>query len=233
MTASNAAEDGRWDKIRELWEIVATLRGDSGCPWDRKQTPESVQTYLVEEAHEGAAAVRAGRAADVAEELGDLLFMVFFLVYLYEERGDFSLGEVCERIAVKMVRRHPHVFGSVRVDSVQDVKDNWETIKAEEKAESGKKPDKVPDSLPALMRAYRVVSRIAHGENGKWNDAAERVREFAQKARGLETAILQGDAVTPEAAGDLLLELVNLARIKGLRAEDCLHQRLQAIEEPI
>jgi MazG family protein len=230
MTGSDAAGNGRWDKVRDLWKIVARLRGESGCPWDRKQTPESVQTYLVEEAHEGAAAVRAGKPQDVAEELGDLLFMVFFLVYLYEERGDFSLDEVCDRITEKMVRRHPHVFGTVQVDSAEEVKDNWEKIKAAEKADSGRKPDAVPESLPALMRAYRIISRLAHADNGKWNDAADRARELARKSRALEKGISDGTPVAPELIGELLVEVVNLARIKGLRAEDCLHEHLRTIE---
>jgi len=80
-----------WERIRNIWQIIDQLRGIAGCPWDRRQTPESVQTYLVEEAHEAAAAVRAKQVKEVAEELGDLLFMVLFLVYLYEEKGDFRL----------------------------------------------------------------------------------------------------------------------------------------------
>ena len=228
MTGSEAGANARWDKIRELWEIVGRLR--SGCPWDRKQTPESVQTYLIEEAHEGAAAVRAGKTAEVAEELGDLLFMVLFLTYLYEERGDFSLDEVCERITEKMIRRHPHVFGDVKVSSTQDVKDNWEKIKAGEKTAAGKKPDAVPESLPALMRAYRVLSRLAHADGRKWNDARARAGEFAERSRELEGKILAGSPIDPETMGELLLELVNLARMNGLRPEDCLHERLRAID---
>ena len=91
----------RWNAIEEILRIIERLRSETGCPWDRKQTPETIQTYLVEESHEAAAAVRAGKVEEVAEELGDVLFMVFFLVYLYEQRGDFTLEEVCRRSVKK------------------------------------------------------------------------------------------------------------------------------------
>ena len=114
----------RWNAIEEILRIIERLRSETGCPWDRKQTPETIQTYLVEESHEAAAAVRAKKVEEVAEELGDVLFMAFFLVYLYEQRGDFSLEEVCRRISEKMIRRHPHVFGGTSVNSAEEVKDN-------------------------------------------------------------------------------------------------------------
>jgi MazG family protein len=220
-------QNNRWDKVKNIWEIIERLRGESGCPWDRKQTPESVQTYLVEEAHEGAAAVRAGKVDEVAEELGDVLFMVFFLAYLYEQRGAFTLEDVCEHISEKMVRRHPHVFGDTSVRSAEEVKDNWEKIKAGEKSASGKTPDPVPESLPALMRAYRIISRAAQKDNGRLNDIEEQSQNFSRKSGELLNQIRNGDSPSPESIGEIFLELVNIARIKGYRAEDCLHQRLK------
>jgi MazG family protein len=222
-------ENNRWEKLKDIWGIIERLRGDSGCPWDRKQTPETIQTYLVEEAHEGAAAVRAGKAREVAEELGDILFMVFFLAYLYEERGDFALEEVCDRISAKMVRRHPHVFGKTSVSSAEEVKDNWEKIKAEEKSESGRAAEPVPETLPALIRAYRIVSRLAQKENGAWNDMGERALDFSRKSSQLVDALGSGEPLSAESIGDLFLDLVNLARIAGYRAEDCLHRKLREI----
>jgi len=220
----------RWDKMAALWNIIVRLRGESGCPWDRKQTPETIQTYLVEEAHEGAAAVRSGKAADVAEELGDVLFMVLFLAYLYEEKGDFTLDEVVERISTKMIRRHPHVFGELSVDTADEVKDNWEKIKEEEKKESGKLPEPIPESLPALIRAYRIVSRLAQKKNGGWHDVGPRIRDFSRKSREMVDALSSGETVSSELIGDILLELVIIARTQGYRAEDILHQRLRKVE---
>ena len=219
-------KDRRWDNVRSVWEIIERLRSESGCPWDRKQTPESVQTYLVEEAHESAAAVRTGRADEVAEELGDVLFMVFFLAYLYEQQGRFTLEDVCAKISEKMIRRHPHVFGDVSVESAEEVKDNWEKIKAGEKSAAGKTASPVPESLPALMRAYRMISRAAQNDNGSLNDIEEQSRNFARESEELVTLIRNGGSPLPESIGGILLELVNIARLKGYRAEDCLHQRL-------
>lgn len=219
----------RWDKVKAIWEIIDQLRGEPGCPWDRKQTPESVQTYLVEEAHEAASAVRSGQVDEVADELGDLLFMVFFLIHLYEEHGKFSLDEVCKLISDKMIRRHPHVFGDITVESTQEVRDNWEKIKAGEKAASGKEASVVPESLPALMRAYRIISRLAQREKTKWNDAELRSGEFAQKSRRLAELIEGSSSIPAEFFGDLLIDIVNLARLQGHRAEDCLHSSLKSL----
>jgi MazG family protein len=223
---------GPREGLQRIWWIIGELRGESGCPWDRKQTPEKVQTYLVEEAHEAAAAVRAGRDQEAAEELGDLLFMVFFLVHLYEEGGHFSLERVCELICEKMIRRHPHVFGEVRVESSEEVKGNWERIKEEEKISSGKPADKVPDSLPALVRAYRIISRLSHQDGFAGNDLEVEGTRFASRSQELCRRLSHGGEVSSDLIGALLLDLVNLARLKGIRAEDCLHGHLAALEEP-
>jgi len=220
-------DNERWNKVRQIWEIIDRLRSESGCPWDRKQTPQSVQTYLIEEAHEAAAAVRSDDVKDAAEELGDLLFMVFFLIYLYEERQDFKLNEVCDLILEKMIRRHPHVFGDRSVSSAEEVRDNWEQIKADEKDASGKPSSPVPESLPALVRAYRIVSRFSDEAKERWNDLSACGDDFALKSRSLLTLLAQGAPVSDRVFGELMLHLVNLARLKGHRAEDCLHDWLR------
>lgn len=222
-------DSGRWNRVRRIYEIIGRLRSESGCPWDRKQTPESVQTYLIEEAHEAAAAVRAGLAGEAAEELGDLLFMVLFLIHLYEERQDFRLEEVCDLICEKMIRRHPHVFGDTTVGSTQEVKDNWEKIKAGEKASSGKEDSIIPESLPALMRAYRMLSRTSGTKRSGLDDTGSRAAEFVSRSRTLGELVTRGAPVSGELLGDLLLALVDIARIQGFRAEDCLHERLKVL----
>jgi len=225
------AKSDRWNAINEILRIIERLRSETGCPWDRKQTPETVQTYLVEESHEAAAAVRTGKVEDVAEELGDVLFMAFFLVYLYEQRGDFSLEEVCRRISEKMIRRHPHVFGETSVSSAEEVKDNWEKIKAGEKIASGKAAEPVPESLPSLIRAYRILSRLSQKENGNWNDLRKQGREFARQSSELTSGIEGGRFDSPEELGGLLVRLVNIARLEGYRAEDILHNFLRELEK--
>ena len=220
----------RSNSIEDILRIIERLRSETGCPWDRKQTPETVQTYLVEESHEAAAAIRAGKVEDVAEELGDVLFMALFLVYLYEERGDFSLKDVCRRTGEKMVRRHPHVFGEMSVNSAEEVKDNWEKIKADEKRATGKASEPVPESLPALIRAYRVLSRISYRQDGDWNDLVKQGREFVRESGELAGGLEEAGFDSPDALGSLLVRLVNIGRLKGYRAEDVLHNFLRKIE---
>jgi len=212
--------------LEQILLIIERLRSETGCPWDRRQTPETVQTYLVEESHEAAAAVRAGEVQEAAEELGDVLFMALFLVYLYEQRGDFSLEEVCRRIVEKMVRRHPHVFGETSVGSAEEVKDNWEKIKAVEKRAGGKAAQPVPESLPALMRAYRILSRLSQNENVDWNDLLKQGRKFAAESGELASRIEGGSQMSTRHIGSLLVRLVNIARLQGHRAEDLLHDFL-------
>lgn len=219
-------KNDRWIKADELWGIIDRLRSESGCPWDRKQTPETIQTYLVEESHEAAAAIRGGKLQEAAEELGDVLFMVLFLIYLFEQQGSFGLDEVCSRISEKMIRRHPHVFGDVTVNTAEEVKDNWEKIKADEKSSAGKVAEPVPESLPALMRAYRILAR-ANGDEAGWQDLKGEAKSFASASGELLEAVASDKAVSSELIGDMLLKLVNIARLKGVRAEDALHEGLR------
>lgn len=222
--------DARWDGVRRIWEIIDRLRGEPGCPWDRKQTPASVQTYLVEEAHEAAAAIRAGDSREAAGELGDVLFMVLFLIHLYEESGTFRLEEVCELINSKMIRRHPHVFGDASVESAREVRDNWERIKAQErKGEEVNATDSIPDSLPALLRAYRIQSRLARGNGGEWGSAEIQARRFLESSQSLVRDLLAGASTSAERFGEILFHVVSLARLQGLRSEDCLHLFLNAL----
>ena len=145
-----------------LWSLVERLRGPGGCPWDAKQTAQSIKTYVLEEAYEVADAVERKSPEDVCHELGDLLFQVLFMASLYKGSGDFGLCEVLETIHKKMVRRHPHVFGPVEVNSAEEVAANWEKIKKEELglSEDERWPlENVPENLPALLRAHRLLER--------------------------------------------------------------------------
>ncbi|MBP1741083.1 MAG: mazG, partial [Deltaproteobacteria bacterium] len=147
-----------------LWSLVERLRGPGGCPWDAKQTAESIKTYMLEEAYEVADAVERKSPEEVCHELGDLLFQVLFMASIYKGSGDFDLHEVLETIHKKMVRRHPHVFGPVEVNSAEEVAANWEKIKKEELglSEDARWPlEKVPENLPALLRAHRLIERAA------------------------------------------------------------------------
>jgi len=218
------SSDVRWDGVRRIWEIIDRLRGEPGCPWDKKQTPQSVQTYLVEEAHEAAAAIRAEDSREAAGELGDVLFMVLFLIHLYEESGSFRLEDVCELISDKMIRRHPHVFGDTTVESAGEVRENWERIKARERqGDNGDGTDSIPDSLPALVRAYRIQSRIVQRDGGEGRSLEDRGRRFVEDSQSLVRDLMAGTPIASERFGGFLFDAVCLARIQGLRPEDCLH----------
>lgn len=202
--------------LRQLWEIIDRLRGEGGCPWDRQQTPDTVKEYIIEEAHEAVAAVRAGNIEEVAEELGDILFMVLFMIHLYQEEGHFTLGNVCEVIKTKMIRRHPHVFGNARVDSAEEVKDNWQKIKKSEK----KRGSVIPATLPALLRAYRMLSRNLLPESGMTKE------DLREKLKPLLDDNFFSDSLSPDELGRALLLLVQLGRLCNIKAEDALHKLL-------
>ena len=151
------------DSVKALVALVASLRGEHGCPWDQKQTPQSMLIYLMEEMYELADALDSGNDEAVREELGDVLFHIVFLTRLFQERGLFSIYDVAQEIADKMIRRHPHVFGKAQVENAEEVRQNWHKIKQNEKKHSpkGSVLDSVPKKLPALMRAYQISERTA------------------------------------------------------------------------
>ncbi len=208
-----------------LSDLVSKLRGPEGCPWDREQTDSSIKMYLLEEAYEVLDAIENGPPENVCEELGDLLFQIIFLANLAEVRGEYDLAEVMEKIASKMIRRHPHVFGEAQVKNPAEVSKKWEEIKKTEKGASDTiQPllERVPIDLPALMRAHRLSERALKSNMDLKNEA-----KIWEKAQG-EFEDLQG-AIAEEdkerigiLVGDLLFSLANLARHFGFNAEDAL-----------
>ncbi|NAZ30880.1 MAG: nucleoside triphosphate pyrophosphohydrolase, partial [Caldimicrobium sp.] len=118
--------------LSSLWELIKALRGEDGCPWDKKQTPETLKKYLLEETYEVLSALSEGNLEELREEFGDLLFILLFIIYLFEERGDFTLRDVVYLNFQKMIRRHPHVFGDAVAKSAEEVLAQWQRIKKEE-----------------------------------------------------------------------------------------------------
>lgn len=203
--------------------VIRRLRGPGGCPWDRKQTPQNVKAYLIEELYELLEGIDADDADLLQEEVGDLLFMVAFLVNLYEEKRAFTLDRALERVTAKMVHRHPHVFGDARADTAQQVKDNWQKLKEQE----GKKPKKsrldgIPDNLPQLTRSWFLTAKAA--EVGfDWPGPAEVVHKIREETAELEAELSRGDRQkAARETGDLLLSVANLARHLGLEPEQAL-----------
>jgi len=211
-----------------LWSLVERLRAPGGCPWDAKQTAESIKTYVLEEAYEVADAVERRSPEEVCHELGDLLFQVLFMASIYKGSGDFDLVEVLETIRKKMVRRHPHVFGPAEVNSAEEVAANWEKIKKEELglSENDRWPlEKVPENLPALLRAHRLIERavkhrlLAPGDEERWADLPD-------PWGALKEAVLERDRERiATTIGEALFGLVALAREWGLNGEDLLREK--------
>ncbi|MBW1828383.1 MAG: nucleoside triphosphate pyrophosphohydrolase [Deltaproteobacteria bacterium] len=211
--------------VTGLVDLVEKLRGPGGCPWDAKQTDATIKLYLLEEAYEVLDAIEKTSPPDVCEELGDLLFHIFFLARLAEERKEFDFSEVVEKITEKMIRRHPHVFGNTTVDSADDVAVNWARIKQEEKKTNGDTSsllDGVPISLPSLLRAHRLGERASKAGVGTLgaHDAWERVLEKIGDMK--ETAVSKDKDLLGQEIGALLFRLADLARLWGLNSEQLL-----------
>ncbi|RLB40983.1 MAG: nucleoside triphosphate pyrophosphohydrolase [Deltaproteobacteria bacterium] len=222
----NESRDRLAEAFHGLVDLVRTLRGPGGCPWDAEQTFTTIKMYLLEEAYEVLDAVEAGDMEEVCAELGDLLFQVIFLAYLAEEKGHFTSLDVLERIREKMVRRHPHVFGRARVRTPEEVADNWAQIKKSEKGDSAAPASSlgdIPVNLPALLRAHRLWERASKAFRGRGpvaDETRERVREsFASLEEALEAGDKDGAA---EATGILLFRLAGLSRNLGFNAEHLL-----------
>ncbi|NMG09034.1 nucleoside triphosphate pyrophosphohydrolase [Brasilonema sp. UFV-L1] len=231
--------------IQKLVNVVAKLRSpDGGCPWDLEQTPQTLTPYVIEEAYEVVDAINSGNQDAIAEELGDLLLQVVLQAQIASEYGQFSLKEVAEGISQKLIRRHPHVFGDVSVQSVDEVRQNWEKIKAQEKGEPSPDSQKLSDKLsrytrklPPLMATMKISQKAAavgfewKDIDGVWDKFNEELTEFRQ-ALAYETPERQQAEL-----GDLLFSLLQLARWCHLDPEAALQgtnqrfiQRLQKME---
>src|SRR5262245_33316616 len=213
------------NRFDSLLSLMARLRGEGGCPWDREQTRASLKAYLIEEAYEVLEAIDEGAIDHLVEELGDLLFQVVFHCQIGSEQGEFTMVDVLDRLSDKMVRRHPHVFGDRIVADAREALAQWERIKHDE-GQTDVIPrsvlDGVPSSLPALLRAQRLS--VKAGRVGfdwpDWRQAWAKVQEEVAEA-GAVLSDGDGERIRDE-LGDLLFSIANVARLKGLDAEDCL-----------
>ncbi len=216
----------------DLVAVQARLRAPGGCPWDREQTHATLRTYLIEEAYEVLDAIERESPQDMAEELGDLLLQVLFHADMAREAGSFDISNVITGIRDKMVRRHPHVFGSVKAETSGEVLKNWAQIKAKEKQSSAKEAtphpqstlDGIPKHLPALLEAYQLTRRAAQ-VGFDWEHVEGVFEKLEEEIMELRTAIasLNRRAVEEE-LGDLLFSAVNLSRFIGFDPEVILKQ---------
>jgi len=227
--SNNLFESAILNALQRLIEVVAQLRSpNGGCPWDLAQTPETLIPYVIEEAYEVVDAIRQGNQEAIADELGDLLLQVVLQAQIASEAGNFDLKDVAEGITQKLIRRHPHVFGDVEVQSVEEVHQNWEQIKAAEE-HSPSEPQRLTPrlsryarSLPPLMAGMKISQKAAAAgfewENidGVWQKFHEELAEFQQAIASESKANQQAEL------GDLLFTLINLARWHDLDPAEAL-----------
>lgn len=203
-------------------EIVAHLRAPNGCPWDREQTHESLRKHLLEESYEAISAIDSGDFTDMREEFGDLLLQVVLQSQIANEEAQFNVNQVIQGIHAKIVRRHPHVFGDLKLEGVDGVLTNWEKLKEKERGEKKERKgllDGVPLALPALSQAQEYQDRAAR-VGFDWTGiegVLDKIREEIEEIKNAE-----GDFELASEIGDLLFALVNVARWKHIDAESAL-----------
>ncbi|MBT3352745.1 MAG: nucleoside triphosphate pyrophosphohydrolase [Nitrospinaceae bacterium] len=207
-------------------EVMARLRAPDGCPWDREQDHQTLKPYIIEEAYEVIEAIDSGSNDDLREELGDLLLQVLFHSQLAQEKGLFNASEVAEKLADKMIDRHPHVFGEDQTDTTNQVLRNWEISKRKVRADRGKNNgapsilDGVPLGMPALQRSHRLQNKAAR-VGFDWPDADGAGKKLEEEWGELKEAVAQGDQDAIESEmGDFLFSAVNYSRKLGVNAED-------------
>ena len=206
--------------LQKLIEVVAQLRDpEVGCPWDLEQTPQTLVPYIIEEAYEVVDAIATGEQNAIAEELGDLLLQVVLQAQIAGESGDFTLEEIAVSITEKLIRRHPHVFGDLEINSSEEVNQNWEKIKAEEKGQSleeaqllSNKLRRYARSLPPLMAGMKISKKAAKA-GFEWENAEGVWDKFREELTEFQEALTTEDKEHQQAElGDLLFTIINIAR---------------------
>jgi tetrapyrrole methylase family protein/MazG family protein len=212
--------------FKELVEIIAKLRSEDGCPWDRQQTHDTLKPQLIEEAYEVIDAIDEKSDEKLGEELGDLLMQVLLNAQIAKDDGRFDICGVIEKISEKLKRRHPHVFGSVRVSDAQEVLRNWEIIKSRERGNKDRKSlmDGIPLHLPNLMKAHKMQARASR-VGFDWEKAEDVLQKVEEEIQELKTSMercKQRDI--EEELGDILFSVVNLSKFLNVEPEEALRK---------
>ena len=207
------------DQFAALVDIIARLRSPDGCPWDRRQTHASLRENLLEECYEVLEALDKGDTGKLCEELGDLLMQVVMHAQIASEAGEFELGDVAKSISAKLIRRHPHVFGSLKVKDADEVLLNWEALKKKERADDASMLENVPKHLPALAYGQEIQSRVAR-VGFDWKDIEGVIDKLAEEVGEFKQA--ESQERREEEFGDLLFTLANIARRMEIDLESAL-----------
>ena len=228
--------------FKKLTEIVDTLMGENGCPWDKVQTRESLKPYLVEEAYETLEALDNNNPEEIKEELGDLLYQVLFHAKISENKNEFNITDVVESISHKMVHQHPHVFKEENLETPEEVVTQWEEIKSKEKGKANRESvlDGIPPHLPGLLRAQKLQKKAAK-QGFDWDKIDDVFDKLDEEVAEFKEAVLSGKEtdMTSE-LGDIIFVLVNIAKFKKIDAEEALRatnnkfiKRFQYIEAEV
>ncbi|MEE9401131.1 MAG: nucleoside triphosphate pyrophosphohydrolase [Dehalococcoidia bacterium] len=202
-----------------LEHIVARLRAPDGCPWDREQTHASIKPYLIEEAYEVLQALDDENSSKLCEELGDLLLQILLHAQIANEAGEFTMREVTQGIATKLIRRHPHVFGESNASDAEEVALEWEMLKQDERKSDDSLLSTVPKGMPALSYSHSIQRRAA-GVGFDWKELEGVVEKLAEEVEELERASTLQQKI--HEFGDILFALVNIARWQGVDLEEAL-----------
>ncbi len=216
-------------ELYKLVEIMRKLRGENGCPWDHEQTHETLKPYLLEETYEVLNAIDSKQDKDLEEELGDLLLQIVFHAQIASEQGRFTIDDVAGTIVDKLIRRHPHVFGDTKVNSSEEVLENWEEIKKREGKESVL--DGVPESMPALLKARRIQEK-AKRVGFDWDSIQGAFEKVLEEFQELKDAVGRRKKKDIEDEfGDILFSIVNISRFMEIDAEDSLRKTINKFNE--
>ena len=205
-----------------LLDIMDTLR--EKCPWDRKQTFDSLRQNTIEEAFELATAISRHDMTEISKELGDVLLHVIFYAKMGSETGEFDIADVCNRISDKLIFRHPHVYGEAAAQNAEEVSHLWEQVKLQEKGGNKTVLGGIPDSLPSLVKAYRIQDKVANvgfdwqNKEDVWDKVKEEIAEFEAEVKA------GSDERMTEEFGDLLFALINAARLYKIKPDNALEQ---------
>lgn len=211
--------------------IMRRLRAPGGCPWDAEQTHDSLKRYLIEECYEVVEAIDTGVDVHLKEELGDLLLQPLFHAAIAEERGAFTIDDILDTLADKLIRRHPHVFGNQEIRTSAEQVANWEKIKKKEKGEERKSAlSGVPPHLPSLMKAQKITEKAAR-VGFDWEQTHQVYAKVIEELHELEETMAEGNQERIEAElGDLLFAIVNLGRFLAVNPEEALRKTINRFE---
>ncbi|RKE02057.1 nucleoside triphosphate pyrophosphohydrolase [Marinifilum flexuosum] len=217
--------DRKLKAFERLLDIMDQLR--EGCPWDKKQTFESLRTLTIEETYELADSILKGDKQEIKKELGDILLHIVFYAKIGSETKDFDIADVCDGISEKLIYRHPHIFSDTKVADAKEVEENWEQLKLKEKGGNKSVLEGVPQSLPALVKANRIQDKV-RGVGFDWDEKEQVWEKVKEEVNEVESEIRKGDQDKMEQEfGDLFFSLINAARLYGVNPENALERTNQ------